>query len=228
MSENTLAARIAQASKIVGGKLSADKTNQEQRYDYISADKILSVAGQALADAGISIIPSITGHTVAQVERAGKSPRNDATVYLTFQITDNSTDGIVVNWIGLGSDYSVPDKAVYKAITSGHKYFLMKLLNIGAGNEDGEREDEKPEPKKSASPEPLPQPSSVMTLEMAQEVKNSKGELYNSLPSDTLAHMVTSMSKAIKADKYQGDELTEVQYKMDAALTILQSRTAQP
>jgi hypothetical protein len=29
---------------------------------------------------------------------------------------------------------------MYKAITSGHKYYLMKLLNIGEGNEDGEHD----------------------------------------------------------------------------------------
>lgn len=147
---------IAAASRQVGGKLAPDKTNQEQRYDYLSADLILSICGQALADVGIAVYPAITEETVeafAYVDKYGKDrARFDAKVVMAFSLAfgDHS---ISFPWVGRGSDYSVPDKATYKAITSGHKYFLMKLLNVGAGNEDGEHEAHEPQPapRKSAS-----------------------------------------------------------------------------
>lgn len=135
----TLIAKIARASAAVGGALSTDKRNMDSKYDYVSADKILSVAGQALADAGVAVLPSVTSSEVLTFERGQGKNRYDARVDFVFFLADEESQ-IEMTWIGYGSDYTVPDKAIYKAITSGHKYFLAKLLNIGAGNEDGEHE----------------------------------------------------------------------------------------
>jgi hypothetical protein len=139
MAEN-LAQKLAAARKKIGS-LQPDKRNQDQKYDYISADKILEKCGDVLADVGIVIIPSVTNVSQSATERAGKSTRLDALVEFEFVITDGETSYTAM-WAGSGNDYSTPDKAVYKAMTSGHKYFLMKLLNIGVGNEDGEHESE--------------------------------------------------------------------------------------
>lgn len=139
----TLAAKIAAATKAVGGRLAADKRNREQGYDYVSADKILAVAGQALAEQGIVVLPAITQTTINSVTytsaRGNAGTRYDARVDFSIRVTDGDCQ-IELPWIGAGSDYAVPDKAVYKAITSGHRYFLAKLLAIGEGNEDGEHE----------------------------------------------------------------------------------------
>lgn len=136
----TLANKIAKASKQVGGALKADARNMEQKYNYISADKVLTVCGQALADNGVAVFPAVVAEVVDVAERANGKQRFDAAV--TYHMTLMCDDGepLVLPWVGRGSDYSVPDKALYKALTSGHKYFLMKLLNIGEGNEDGEHD----------------------------------------------------------------------------------------
>jgi len=135
----TLASKIAKASQIVGGSLAKDKTNTSDRYSYVSADQILSAAGQALAEVGVTIFPSVASSNVEVFERGQGKYRYDATVQFVFFIADDEGQ-MELMWPGYGSDYTVPDKAIYKAITSGHKYFLAKLLNIGAGNEDGEHE----------------------------------------------------------------------------------------
>lgn len=153
-----LATKLAKASLDVGGRLAADKTNQEQRYDYISADKILAAVGQALAAAGVVVIPAITNENLTETPRQGKGPRYDAQIGFEMTITDGETN-LVMPWLGRGSDYTVPDKALYKAVTSGHKYFLAKLLCIGEGNEDGEHEpgdDDRPVPRQV--PQPARQP----------------------------------------------------------------------
>lgn len=138
---SALATKIAAASKDVGGKLSPDKRNKDQSYDYISADKLIAVCGQALAEQGIALYPHIGAHDLAVLDRGNGKARYDATVQLCITIADGETE-FKADWLGIGSDYLTPDKALYKAITSGHKYFLMKLLNVGAGNEDGEHETE--------------------------------------------------------------------------------------
>lgn len=136
---STLASKIAKASAIVGGALNPDKRNTQDRYEYVSADKILSVAGQAMAQVGVSVYPSVTSSGVDAFDRGSGKNRYDAFVNLCFILADDESE-MTLTWVGYGSDYTVPDKAIYKAITSGHKYFLAKLLNIGAGNEDGEHE----------------------------------------------------------------------------------------
>lgn len=158
MSTTTLAAKIAAASKEVGGKLATDKTNTQQNYDYISADKILSVCGQALAEQGVVVFPAITDEQVNAFEYSGNRTRYDAAVRFVFTVTDGETQ-LELPFVGRGTDYSVPDKALYKAITSGHKYFLSKLLTIGAGNEDGEHEAE-PQPAPVRVTRPAPRPAS--------------------------------------------------------------------
>jgi hypothetical protein len=139
---NTLAAKIAKASHDVGA-LATDKHNKQGEYDYISADKILDRAGGALADNGLALIPSITGVDSVQGQTGRGVSFYMATVRLEMHLTDGTSEAYYP-WTGMGVDYSAPDKAMYKAITSGHKYFIMKLLNVGVGNEDGEHESPPP------------------------------------------------------------------------------------
>lgn len=134
----TLVAKITAASLKVGA-LATDKRNVQQNYDYISADKILERVGDALAKQGVVIFPSIVSEVTESVATGNGKSRYDCTVHFGMIVSDGETQ-IELPWCGKGSDYAVPDKALYKAITSGHKYFLMKLLNVGVGNEDSEHE----------------------------------------------------------------------------------------
>lgn len=234
----TLAEKIAQASEIVGGALKADKTNTEQRYDYVSADKILTVCGAALAKAGVVIIPGINAESVEMFEytdQYGKAKRRyDALVTFLMTVTDGETTYEIV-WPGRGSDYVVPDKALYKAITSGHKYFIAKLLNVGAGNEDGEHEgDEKPQPRKvtvqqkpPANGKPQEQPRrTLMTLDMAATVTNKEGMPYTDIDSETLSNMTIGINKALKKPSLTAEQIAEYQFKLDAIAVILESRNS--
>ena len=172
--ETTLAGKIAAASLDVGGKLNPDKRNQEQRYDYISADKILAVCGQALAAQGVAVFPEITGvvadtvnYTKTYQGRVEEKSRIDARVQFSMKVTDGR-ETCDLMWIGFGTDYATPDKAVYKAITSGHKYFMVKLLNVGAGNEDSEH-DEQDQPTTQQLQQAQPQPQRKPTVSTGNE-----------------------------------------------------------
>lgn len=232
MPELNLIQKIAKAALDVGGKLSADKTNKEQAYDYISADKILSICGQALFAQGVMILPEILSQEVTNFEYIDrydkKRNRFDAVVTFNFTITDGVSMPVSANWTGRGGDYTIPDKALYKAITSGHKYFLMKLLSVGAGNEDSEHETTE-EVKQVAAPkngkaEAPAAPAPEMTLEQAMAVKSSKGETYGSLDDETLSYMTGELIKSLK--KNPGDP--ERTRKLAAARLILSSRTPEP
>ena len=159
--EKNLIQKIAAVSLAVGS-LRADKTNSSQNYDYISADKILSVAGKKLAAAGIVIRAFIEEDSVEAVQYVnsyGKTgTRWDARIAFTMIVSDGGNLELEDKWVGRGNDSTTPDKAHYKALTSGHKYYLMKLLNIGVGNEDGEHEPaEEPAAEEDAHNAPQPQ-----------------------------------------------------------------------
>ncbi len=213
MSDNiSLIAKIAKASIDVGN-FTADKKNQEQGYSYISADQVLSRAGNALAQQGIVVLPELVGIDITTVERQGKSPRIDAKVSFMVVVTDGEKD-INIPWFGYGSDYSTPDKALYKAITSGHKYFLMKLLNIGVGNEDSEHESSdgpdvrskatasrKPAQQSAQQQAAAPSAQPAMTYDQAKQVivKTTSGEKFIGEMSLLQLEAVIANSKQEKA-----------------------------
>lgn len=151
----TLSSKIAQASRVVGA-LKPDKRNQSQNYDYISADKILERVGDALTEVGVVVFPAITSENTAQVDYTDSYGKNksrfDAVVFFRMVVADDESER-ELPWCGRGTDFASPDKALYKAITSGHKYFLMKLLNVGVGNEDGEHEVVEDTPKPTQTPQ---------------------------------------------------------------------------
>jgi hypothetical protein len=203
--------KIAKAGAEVGGKLKSDKRNIEQGYNYVSADKILSVCGQALFDQGIAIIPSIVKWDINIIDRGNGKSRYDAVVDLLLKVTDGETT-YEEPWFGMGSDYGAPDKALYKAITSGHKYFLAKLFCIGEGNEDGEHETGEDTPqakptqvKQAKPPEPAPVVEApapdAMSLEDAMNVLNAEGELYGNIPTEKLVIMSNSLRKVLSNGK---------------------------
>ena len=154
----TLAEKIAQASLTIGGALSADKKNLQDNYAYISADKLLDRAGEALAKQGIAIVPAITGMQVDTYPTASGKSYFAVTTNMVMTVSDGETT-LEFPWVGMGTDYRIADKALYKAMTSGHKYFLMKLLNIGAGNEDGEHESPPEDVKVVTRPTPPARPT---------------------------------------------------------------------
>ena len=223
---NELILKIAQAALQVGGALKADKTNQEQRYDYISADKILTICGQALFSQNVIVLVEVDGQEVEFKEYMNKydkkMQRYDATVDFIMTITDGENT-ITAKWVGLGSDYTTPDKALYKAITSGHKYFLMKLLNVGAGNEDSEHESEPPRPAAVIAEElgyddPIDYPAELAV------VTNSDGLPYVKLDSSKLGNMQIGIHKALKKNDLTDEQRATYGMKNDAINQILALR----
>ena len=189
-----LSAAIAKATLDVGA-FAADKRNTEQNYGYISADAVLERGGQALARVGIAVIPAVTSWDVKFTPRQGRSDRIDALVNFDMTVTLGS-EVMHALWAGCGSDYSTPDKALYKAITSGHKYFLMKLLNISVGNEDSEHDNEDSQPAHNPAPRQESKPANVSRPEQAATaptfVKNDAPATANvSQPTNGNGHEMT-------------------------------------
>lgn len=153
-SGTSLEAKIARASIDVGAFL-PDKDNSQFNYKYISADQIAARAGDALAREGVVIFPEVVDVKIDSSQTPKGGGIFVANVALVFHIRASDVEptlGFDLLWRSVGVDFATPDKALAKAITTGVKYFTMKLLQIGVGNEDGEHENA-PEIQTHAKPE---------------------------------------------------------------------------
>lgn len=218
MSNNgALYTKIAKVSSLLAGKLQPDKENLQQRYRYISADLVLQEAGKAMASEPIVVVPTITAEATEHVtytDNYGKQKsRYDSVVEFDMVVADGDGNTITQHWLGRGSDYSVPDKAYYKAITSGHKYFLMKLFNIGAGNEDGEHEElpekKESEPSNNAKKPNMPQkPTQAMINKFHALGTEKYGDAWDDKRPELVAHV--TKGRVTSSNYLERDEMARL------------------
>jgi|TARA_R110000744_G_scaffold149007_2_gene262063 hypothetical protein len=105
--------------------LNVSKTgyNDFQKYSYAEERSIVESCRLALAERHIMILPSIL-----DVNRAGDL----TTIQTSYRIVDgDSGEEFTLGWAGTGSDKQ--DKGLPKAITTSHKYLLLKLFMIPTG-----------------------------------------------------------------------------------------------
>ena len=134
-----LAERISRATKEVEAVV-PDGENAFHHYHYVTIGQVRSVAGQALAAAGLALIPSIVRVTravrVAGKDKAGKD-RLVAMTTVELTITIASPDGtFATHWVGESEDVS--DKAIPKAVSAAMKGFLLSFLLVPVGEEEND------------------------------------------------------------------------------------------
>lgn len=116
--------------------------NSFHKYAYTMESDIVDALRGHLAAAGVIIMPSVVGHTVAEADRK----QTIATVTLELTIIDGeSGDSLVSQWVGQGMDQG--DKAYYKAYTGAMKYALLKTFLISTGDDPEQDEPVKPAPQ---------------------------------------------------------------------------------
>ncbi len=107
-------------------------------YDFVRAEDVAEEARRLLKGRGIVVIPSVESVEMKVASKSGLL----ILAHLTFEIVLVKTgESITKSWIGSGID-NPGDKALYKAITGGTKYFYANLLGIpfGVDPEEGAAE----------------------------------------------------------------------------------------
>jgi len=129
-----LVAKLGQAPSVMGG------------FRFQAWADVLKAVREACVKHDLIIRPSVTEHRVTPVARQGKADMYYHYVSLAFDIEDVATgESVQCTWSGEGSDTG--DKGLQKAITSGTKYFLLKLFMIPDSetvDTDGEAQDSAP------------------------------------------------------------------------------------
>lgn len=137
-----LAQKIAAAIiEVDGGGIPAGY-NTDKGYPYFTAAQVQEVTlRKALARRGIVVIPQVTNHDLDLTTIAGANgmdrTRYDSRIAMVMTVTDGY-ETYTAQWAGAGSDWAAPDKGLYGAMTSGHKYWLLKLFGIAADDGDTE------------------------------------------------------------------------------------------
>ena len=124
--------KLNKAMRTMGNVAKSGKMNEGgKNYNYMQADDIFSKLQDALADAGIAIIPNIKSATFADVVSKAGSTGRHVVINMEFQITDG-TDSMQSEWMSEAIDYG--DKAITKAGTLGRKYFIISLFQLATGD----------------------------------------------------------------------------------------------
>lgn len=109
--------------------------NEFHKYDYATEADIVSVVRKELASRQVMLIPEVVSHQREDITTK-KNERGDPLSILTMRFTfidgeTGETDSRM--WLGAGQDGG--DKGVYKAMTGGEKYFLMKTFLMPTGDD---------------------------------------------------------------------------------------------
>ena len=97
--------------------------NDYDEYAFVEEAEVVRVLRSALTEAGLSL--SVSASDILRSDAVASG--TNYTLKMTFTLTDAETGyAEVIPWLAMGADAG--DKAVYKAYTSGVKYFLLKTF----------------------------------------------------------------------------------------------------
>jgi hypothetical protein len=121
--------------------------NEFDKYSYVKESDIAEKMQALFVKHGVFVTNSVIEHSSTQVTSStGKPSILSSVVSLyTFINADNPSERHEVRAVGDGMDRG--DKAIYKALTGAHKYFLIRNFNLGS-EEDAEKES----PEKESAP----------------------------------------------------------------------------
>jgi hypothetical protein len=132
----SLAAKLAEIMAEVGS-LPKNGWNDHFKYNFVTEADVVAALRAGLSSRKIAFLPGITGvrdETVVTKSQNGEKTKIITTVTMSFQFIDGETgESITREWAGRGEDAS--DKGLYKAITGGNKYFLLKSFLIPTGDD---------------------------------------------------------------------------------------------
>ena len=194
-------------------------------YDFVTSDDVLDAVRKAMVAEGLAFyVNMVKVEVVESADKNGK-PKAKHIADFEFNIADGES-GEVLTCIWKGEAIDTEDKALSKCATSAEKYFLLKTFVIGTGDEpDPDESDD--QGKKAATkrdgkkPE---QPKAEMSLETAENIKNSKGVRYGDLDNETLSNMTIGIDKAMHNPQTPREHIEELEYKLDGIKTILAHR----
>jgi len=113
----------------------AQKTgkNNEQNYTYAQDEDIVKHMREAIAKAGLVVLPELEKMDVRDVETS-RGVRKVTRIKVKFRLCDSDT-GVYIDRSFIGEGYDALDKGVYKAYTGAKKYFLINTFLLASSDD---------------------------------------------------------------------------------------------
>lgn len=128
-----LAWKLAQVVKQVSG-VEKDGVNAFHKYSYTSAEAMLRAIRGPLAEAGVTLLPTLDRVEEREVKTAKGGASTITTAYVQFEFVDHDTgNSYISKWAGQGDDPA--DKGLGKAYTNAIKTFLREAFLIPQGDD---------------------------------------------------------------------------------------------
>lgn len=131
----TLAGKLAKIGEEIG-KVDKGGYNSEQRFKFIEYAVVAGRIRTLFSEYGVIIKPEVLDYRMDEVSSKSGRVGYHYILHMRFSAinADNQEDKLESEWFSESIDYG--DKGLNKAITSGTKYFIMRIFNIS------ERDDE--------------------------------------------------------------------------------------
>lgn len=131
------------------GSIAKTGYNEYYDYNYVEEAEVVRVIRSALVKVGLSFSVSTSEILPPNTINTELGEFYNYTIKMTFTLVDTETGYFEsCPWLGMGSDQG--DKALYKAYTSGVKYFLLKNFLLPT-DDDVERANVIPEKQSQVS-----------------------------------------------------------------------------
>lgn len=119
-----------------------DGENKNDKYDYVSGSKVLSIIRPMMNDKCLLLIPRIVNTNI--IEGQTRSGTARFVVELSMEmlwIDTESGEHITVPFYANGADLGSAERAVGKALTYCEKYHLLKMFHIPTDKDDPDNDE---------------------------------------------------------------------------------------
>lgn len=131
-------------------KLKKDGNNTFDKYKYISGDNAFEHIGGIMASVNLVILPSVYEIDTKEVQSKSGGIMYFTTVHAQITLADGETgETWTGEWFGEGSDRG--DKSINKAMTAMMKYFLLRVFQIGSGEDTDADSPDAPQPRQATT-----------------------------------------------------------------------------
>ena len=124
--------QAVRAALAASGPVQKDKTNEHNKYSYISEAKYKELFTQLLSDHGLELTSSCEEEK--EIQTGHKSFGCGRIVTWLFTLTDTDTGYYEESYV-TAEGWDTGDKAIYKAHTGALKYFLANTFMVASGDD---------------------------------------------------------------------------------------------
>ena len=173
--------------------------NDFHKYDYATEADIAEAIRGALAKRAVMLLPEITDW---KREPVGEKGSVLTSIVMNFTFIDGETgESITRMWAGAGTDKE--DKGLYKAMTGGEKYFLLKTFLMPTGDDpEGDEKKKADKPRVEVSAPVVHQtqvPEGAFRLQKVEQHETSAAKMYFLIVTDECESLMTWSESVGKA-----------------------------